>query len=39
MERKFKVGDLVMRKTGIELWTVCDIQDDGEQIECQSTFD
>ena len=39
MEHKFKVGDLVMRKTGIELWTVCDIQDDGEQIECQSTFD
>ena len=39
MERTFKVGDIVMRKNGIELWTVCDIQDDGEQIECQSTFD
>ena len=39
MEHKFKVGDLVIRKTGIELWTVCDIQDDGEQIVCQSTFD
>ena len=39
MEHAFKVGDLVMRKTGIELWMVCDIQDDGEQIVCQSTFD
>lgn len=39
MEHNFKVGDNVMRKNGIEIWTICDILENGEQLECQSTFD
>lgn len=39
MEHDFKVGDNVMRKTDIEIWTICDILENGEQLECQSTFD
>lgn len=39
MEHDFKVGDNVMRKSGVEIWTICDILENGEQLECQSTFD
>lgn len=39
LEHDFKVGDNVMRKAGIEIWTICDILENGEQLECQSTFD